>query len=300
MRLARVVDLGDERAAGPEPGLGERHVHGPDGEHGRDRRTVGAGGGVAHDQDRLSVGGRGQRLGGDPSERDPQTGGTSMHAPCRVQPASRAPLPQEEALELLERRRLRVVDQERRPRSEQHAERHHRALPEMIHGGVRHLREALAQVVEDRAPVTAERGDRRVVAHRERGLLPVRRGGAEHHGQVLPRIAVLDLTRQQLVLGHGLDARHLRQPGDPTLLGPRRPRPLLRDSPDRVVVEPAPARIDDDHLARTDLPPPDPGIRQVDDPRLGGAHHEPVVRRPSTATDADRCGRAPRRPRSRR
>ena len=280
VRLPRVVDVGDERASGPQSRACERDVHRPDREHGRDGRPVGTRSEVAHHQDRLAVGHRRHRLGAEPSERDPEAGRSAMHAPGRVQPPSGRPFPLEEALELLERGGGRVVAQQRRPRAEQDAERHHRPLAEMIHGGVRHLCEPLSQMVEDRAAVTTENGDRRVVAHRERGLLPVRGRRPEHHREVFPRVAVQDLPRQELVVAHRLGAGHLGQARDAVRIGPRRPRFPIRDRTDRVVVEAAFPRIDDDHLTGTELPAPDPSAGQVDHPGLRRTDDEPVVGHP--------------------
>ena len=305
VRLARVVRLGHDRAARPQARVRQRDVDRPHGEHGGDRRSIGSGVGVAHHQDRLSVGGGGHRLGAEPSERGAQTGGAASGTPCGVQPPAGGSLPPEEALELLQRRGRGVVDQERRPRAEEHGERHHRPFAEMVHRGVRHLREPLAQVVEDRAAVAAERRDRRVVAHRERGLLPVRGRRPDHHAQVLARVAVQDLLRHELVRSQGLDARHLGEPRDPMLLRPGGPRLFVRHGADRVVVQPAVPRIDHDHLTRPELAATNASLRQVDDPGLGRADDEAVVGRPvaqgpepvavERRTDGDAIGEDQRR-----
>ena len=73
----------------------------------------------------------------EPSRRSAtrRPGCSAMHAPGRVQPPPRRPFPLEEALELLERDGGRVVAEQRRPRTEQHAERHHRPLTQVIHAG---------------------------------------------------------------------------------------------------------------------------------------------------------------------
>ena len=150
----------------------------------------------------------------------------------------------------------------------------------MVHRRVRHLREPLSQVIEDRTAVPAECRDRRVVAHRERGLLPVRGGRPDHHAQVLTRVPVQHLLRQELVRSERLGARHLGEPRDPMLLGPRGPRAVVRHRADRVVVQPAVPWIDHDHLTRPELAASHASLRQVDDPGLGRADDEVVVGRP--------------------
>ena len=104
-----------------------------------------------------AVGDGGHRLGAEPPERDTQSGGAAPH---RHVASNRLPdvAPTGRSSRTPRAPQTAGRPQQRRPRAEQHAERHHRPLAEMIHRGVRHLREPLTQVIEDGAAVPTEDG----------------------------------------------------------------------------------------------------------------------------------------------
>ena len=177
--------------------------------------------------------------------------------------------------------------------AEQRAQAHDQPLAQRVDRRVGDLGEALAQVVADRARPRRQVGQRRVVAHREGGLVRVVGHGLEHHGQVL--------------LGVGRawpgGARGRRGPA-----GPARPRPTLVEAVGRPagvgrgggdallaggVVEEAPGRVDEQHLARAEPASAHLAVpADVDGARPRSTRRRSRPRRAGSAAGAGRCGRA--------
>jgi hypothetical protein len=120
----------------------------------------------------------------------------------------------------------------------------------MVHRGVRHLRESLAQVVGVEQPWRLSA--RSAVAPIENvGSFPWR-PPADRHAQVLARMAVQD-QRVTSSSDRGDSTRGISGAERSVLLRPGGPRRFLRHGVDRVVVQPAVPWIDHDNLARPEL-----------------------------------------------
>ena len=162
-------------------------------------------------------------------------------------------------------------------RPEDRPQAHDQPLAQRIDGWVGHLGESLAEEVAHRPGPGRQVGQRRVVTHRERGLLGVVGHGAHHHGQVLLGQPVHHLALHQVV-GH----LQRRLPGGQAIEAVGGPMPVGGGGCDPflagVVVEEAPGRVDEQHLARAE---PAPGhlamAAHVDGADLGAHRHEPVV-----------------------
>ena len=134
MRLARVVHVGHDRASRPQAGVRERDVDRSHGEHGGDRRPIGPGVDVAHDQDRLTVGGRGHRFGAEPLGA--RRAGRAAPRPARHVASKRRPDGRSHRKKLSNSSSAAALGsslRSERPRAEQDGERHHRPLAQMVH-----------------------------------------------------------------------------------------------------------------------------------------------------------------------
>ncbi len=113
----------------------------------------------------------------------------------------------------------RPLSVDRRPRADERGHGHHGALAVVVDRRVRHLREPLAEVGGERPCTAGKRRDRRVVAHRIDGVPSGLRDRAEHEAQLLARVAVQRVARDELVLGRRdpvarlAEANALRHPG---------------------------------------------------------------------------------------
>ena len=157
------------------------------------------------------------------------------------------------------------------------ATRHHGALPVVVDRGVGHLGEPLAEVGRERACTPGERRDRRVVAHRVDGVAPALRDRAEHEAQLLARVAVQRVARDELGLGRRDPVARLAEAdalGHPGRVGPAR-RELSREL---GVEAQAALGVDREELARPETCAPDAdALGQRNGARLGGDRDEPVV-----------------------
>ena len=106
---------------------------------------------------------------------------------------------EEEALQVEQARRARMLAVQRRARTEQRAQGHYRALAQMVDRRVRHLCEALAQERRHRPRTSRERRQRRVVTHRRHGLVTGRRRRAEEEEEILAREPDPHLARCQIL-----------------------------------------------------------------------------------------------------
>ena len=176
--------------------------------------------------------------------------------------------------------------------AEQRAQAHHQALAQRVDGRVGDLGEALAQVVADRPGARRQVGQRRVVAHRERGLVGVVGHGLEHHGQLLLGEPVHGLAGDEVVGHRGARPRRrraCRSRRRPSGRRARRPRcaPCTRrrrgspGSGSTNSIWPGPSRPALDRAVAAD----------VDGADLGAARRRSRPRRPGSAGGAGRCGR---------
>src|SRR5581483_9064276 len=88
-------------------------------------------------------------------------------------------------------------------------ERHHDTLTQRIDGRIRHLGEALAEVIRERARLSRKHRERRIVTHTPGSLFVVLQHRAQHHLNILMCITKELLTGKQLCLVEHL-ARLLR------------------------------------------------------------------------------------------
>ena len=144
VRVADVVSLDDERAAGAQAGRDESCLHRAECQQRGKRRALLVRPLVGEDDDaagapcgRLGVGGNAlegllERLAGE----------------RRIEPRSRHRSWIDEEGVQLEQRRRRALREQRRTRAEQRGEREHPPLPQVVDRRVRHLREALTEVRE--------------------------------------------------------------------------------------------------------------------------------------------------------
>ena len=277
MAVARLVARHEKRARKPEAPLDEAVVRSRDREERRDRRTAVAGGGVAHaDDGRALLGERRARVG-DALDRAPEAFlGVEGRVDERGLERSEAGRGDEERRERDERRE-RPLRFDRGPRADERRHGHHGALPVVVDRGVRHLGEPLAEVGRERACTPGERRDRRVVAHRVDGVAPALRDRAEHEAQLLARVAVQRVARDELGLGRRDPVARLAEAdalGHPGRVGPAR-RELSREL--GVEAQTAPG-VDREQLARPEACAPDAdALGQRNGARLGGDRDEPVV-----------------------
>ena len=166
-------------------------------------------------------------------------------------------------------------------------ERGDELLADRVQRRVGDLGEQLGEVVEEQPRLVAQRGDRRVGAHRADGLDPVGR----HRRQDQPQL-LLGVAEDLLAPGHrGVrvhDVLPVREVGEQH---PARhqPFPVRRRVGKaclhlRVGDDPVLAEIDEEHLAR--LQPAlldDPVRRYVEHAGFGGEHHQAVVGDPEPA-----------------
>ena len=145
---------------------------------------------------------------------------------------------------------------QRRARTEQRAQGHHRALAQMVDRRVRHLCEALAQERRHRPRTSRERRQRRVVTHGRHGLVTGRRRRAEEEEEILAREPDPHLARCQ-ILRRRFD-RHACVEGTHACAQPARVRPFAREpSLDCPALLDAERRVDDEHVAGAEPPAPD-------------------------------------------
>ncbi len=154
-------------------------------------------------------------------------------------------------------------------------------LADRVQRGVRHLREELLEVIEQRLCAVGEDGQRGIRAHRPDRLLAGGPHRADDVLEVLEGIAESDLAVEQRVrIGAG-DIRGPRQVGqghhvlaEPLPVGPGRGEPMLQLI---VADDPPGLEVDQEHLAGFEPP-------LLDDPLRGdfqgadlGGHDHPVV-----------------------
>ena len=125
--------------------------------------------------------------------------------------------------------------------AERRIERHHRPLADRIDRGVRDLREALLEIVEEQPRTIGEAGERGVLAHRAQGLLALGRHRAHQESDVFERVSEGLLQREVMIAVERLRRRR-RQGGrvhveiaqlelmsvDPDLVGMERDVALLQ------------------------------------------------------------------------
>ena len=189
MHLARLVARDHDRGERAEADFDETVVDGPRGEKRRHRRTLGARASVRDEQNvgagpdgRLGLGG--QTLAGRLERLPRAEGGVDRRRPETVETAR----VEKEALQLDQLLRRCFLGEERRPRTEQGAKRHDMALAQVVDRWVRDLREALLEVSVEGPRPAGQRRQRRVVAHRRRRLVRVRRDRPQDLHELLARV----------------------------------------------------------------------------------------------------------------
>ena len=137
-------------------------------------------------------------------------------------------------------------------------ERHHQLLADRIDRWVRHLREELLEIVEQRLGLVREASQRRVRTHRTHRLLALGGDRQQDRLQVFIGIAERPLPPQQRVLVGGIDARRFRQvvQMDLVFLKPLRVRPPRRQALFQFLVrdDAAFGQVGEEHLARLQTP----------------------------------------------
>ena len=159
----------------------------------------------------------------------------------------------------------------------------------MVDRGVRHLREALAQIGRQRTCPAGERRDRRVVPHRVDGVVAGLRERPEHGGDVLAGVAVEDLAGVETTLRriYGL-ADVLTRDAVPDPLAVRLPSGEL--PAELGVDEQAPLRIDGEDASRPEARATNGGaLGERNSAGLGRDGDEPVARH----RDAERAQPVP-------
>ena len=232
--------------------------------------------------------------------RDPGAGaGQSLQrVEARVDPDDRELVEggrvEEEALELEAGRLLGRLDEQRPTGAEQRRERHREALTDVVDRRIRHLREPLPEVAEERSRTPGERGQRRVIAHRRSRLVSVSGGRTHDHRQLLAGVAKENvscrkaLLRRRYRLTDGGLAPPLRQPAA-VRLAAREPQL------DRRVVLEATLRIDGEHLPRPEPSPASARLRPARRTRRPPTRSTRDRRRRRNEEAAGRCDRARRR-----
>ena len=167
-------------------------------------------------------------------------------------------------------------------RAEEGHERHDQLLADGVDGRVGHLREELLEVPVEELRLFGENRQRLVGPHGADRLVAGDRHGVEDQLDVLAGIAEVLLAAEQAAgLGRGRrDRAEEAMDGDLVLLHPA-PVGLAPREPGldlHVLPHPASRQVDQDHL-----PGPEGALllhllgREVEHPRLGGEHHEPVL-----------------------
>jgi hypothetical protein len=159
----------------------------------------------------------------------------------------------EERLEGEQSRRFGRLGEDGTARAEQGAQAHDKALAQVVDGRVGDLGEALAEVVVHGSRPARERGQRRVVAHGEGGVLGVVRHRPQHHGQLHlgvaeAGLAPLDLLGRIGLLDRAPGVELAQSVARPTGVGGGGRQALLALG---VVDDPA-GGVDEQHLAGTE------------------------------------------------
>ena len=167
-------------------------------------------------------------------------------------------------------------------RAEEGHERHDQFLADGVDGRVGHLREELLEVPVEQLRLFGEDGQRLVGPHGADRLVAGDRHGVEYQLDVLAGVAEVLLAAEQAAgLGRGRrDGAEEAVDGDLVLLDPA-PVGLAPREPGldlHVFPHPVSGQVDQDHLSG-----PEGAFllhllgREVEHPRLGGEHHEPVL-----------------------
>ena len=174
------------------------------------------------------------------------------------------------------RRRLEQIQ----PRTEDHPERHHQLLADRIDRGVRHLREQLAKIGEQRARPRGQRCDGRVVSHRADRLFTRERHGRENDVEILARVSERTLPRcerqrMRLRAPALIDLQQDALLGEPALIGMQSRQLIL----ELVAVDQAALRrVHHQDGAGTQTPlGAHARWRDRKCARFGGQHHEVVI-----------------------
>ena len=275
MHLPRLVALDEQGRERAQPGLDEVVMHNRGREQDRHRRPLGRRVGIGDQQHPVSLAHSGLRGLCKPRARicEPLRGieaGVDADD-CELVERGRE---EEEALELDSCRVFGRLHEQRPTRPEQRRERHSEPLANVVDRGIRHLREPLAEVAEERPRTAGERRERGVVAHRRSRLVPMSGRRTHDHGQLLARVAKQHMPRSKLFLRRRDRLSGRRLP--PPFFEPASVRARIRKTPlDRIVLLEAALRVDGEHLTR-----PEPSTastrsrRHVEDTRLGGTADE--------------------------
>ena len=179
-------------------------------------------------------------------------------------------------------------------------ERHDQLLADGVNRRVRHLREELVEIIEERARLFRAAGERGVVAHRADGFLAVTRHGLQDELQILVRVAKESLSPREVGRDfRGDDLREESLDDDVVLLDPAAVGAATRIECLHfgVLQDAAVREVEFDHRPRTQ--PPVPHDRRgvdVENARLRGEDEQPRFRqRPPRGAEAVAVERRPRR-----
>ena len=164
-----------------------------------------------------------------------------------------------------------------RARPDQRRDRHHRALAVVIDRGVRHLGEPLPEVRRERSRAAGERRDRGVVSHRVHGIAARLGDRAQHEAELLARVAVQRVARDEVGLGGGAGLAPLEERD--ARVDPRGVRLAPRELALQLAVEEQPALgVDREDLARAEARAADCGaLRERDRAGLRADGDQAVV-----------------------
>ena len=180
-----------------------------------------------------------------------------------------------------------VVDQQVRLGAERAAERRDELLADRVQRRVGHLREELAEVVEQQPRPRGEHRDRGVGAHRAQRLGPGRRHRAQQDPQLFLGVAEGLLPPQHRAAGVGdvLALGKVVQPHEVVLEHARVRQPRRELGLDRAVLEhAADAGVHQEHLPGREAALAGDALRRdVEHTGLGGEHHQTVLGDPEPA-----------------